>query len=55
MSLNSYNPCLRRVPFAGLPPSSNNTSAEKIDENLVVIVSGDIDARGIRLYKIKER
>jgi hypothetical protein len=40
MALNTYNPCLRRVTYSGSPPSSVHTQVEKINDNLIVIVSG---------------
>jgi hypothetical protein len=40
MSFRTYNPMIHRVKFAGSPPSSTNILVDKIDENLVAIVSG---------------
>ena len=41
--------------YSGTPPSSSNTLVEKVDENMILIISGEIDNRGVKMYKIKER
>jgi len=53
MALNSYNPYLRRIVYSGTAPSPANLVAEKISENLVFIISGEVNDRMTKLYKLR--
>ena len=53
MALNSYNPFLRRITYSGTAPSPLNLLAEKVSENLVIIISGEVNDRMTKLFKLK--
>lgn len=55
MGLNTYNPCLRKVQFAGAAPSSTNMLVERVTDNQIVVISGETNSRGVKVYKIKEK
>lgn len=55
MGFNKYNPYLKRLEYSGIPPSNIQPIAQKINENLIVILSGDLADRRIKIYRIRER
>ena len=55
MGFNKYNPYLKRLEYSGIPPSNIEPIVEKINDNLIVILSGDLADRRIKLYRIRER
>ena len=54
-SFSKYNPHLRRVDYSGVPPSSVDPLVEKINDNLLMIISGEVHERRVKLFMIKER
>jgi hypothetical protein len=55
MGFNNYNPYLKRLEYSGIPASSIDPVVEKISDNTIVILSGELNDRNIKLFKIKER
>ena len=39
-AFNKYNPHFKRVDYSGLPPSSHDPIIEKVNDNLLMIISG---------------
>lgn len=53
MGFNKYNPHLKRVDYSGLPPSSLEPIVERINQNSIVVISGELSDRNIKLYRIR--
>ena len=53
-SFSKYNPHLKRVDYSGVAPSSVDPIIEKINDNVIFIISGEMTERRVKLYLIKE-
>ena len=55
LSFNKYNPTLRRLQYVGIPPSPVDPIVERMNENLILIISGEVTQRKAKIYRIKQR
>lgn len=55
MGFNKYNPYLKKMDYVGVPASPTDPVVEKVNDNTIVILSGELNDRNIKLFRIKER
>lgn len=55
MGFNKYNPYLKKVDYIGVPASSVDPVVERVNDNSLIILSGELSDRNIKLFKIKEK
>ena len=55
LGFNKYNPYLKKLEYGGMPPSSTDPLLERLNDNVIAVISGEMSDRNIKLFRIKEK